>query len=514
MEKERQIALIRALQTGDSSAADEFFSEIYNDVYYFALKTVKNADLAADVTQEAMIEVFSKLNALQDPAAFPAWCRQITYHQCTRYFRKKKDVLLENDGEDSSLFDTVEEKTVDYIPDEALDRKDLKDTILSFIDTLSEEQRSAVIMYYFDELSVAQIAEIQGVSAGTVKSRLNYARKAIKKLVEEYEDKNGIKLHALPFFPLFRLLFSPEKAAVSAPASAVSSAATAITAKTGVALSAGTTATVTTTATATMATGVAGVGAKAAAVPLAAKVVASVLAATVAIGGTTAGIITLRNRDGDVTETGGKYISKSSSTQTTNNAPLGDKGELMYNSFSLFGGNVTLKAVDPIVIETQDPFFGETQSVNLWVYMHVYPDGDTLLNIDTGEHEYFKGPVAQLEIQMPFPFGDQLGPVYSCWQYANNNRFELHPLAGDNTEGIRLEKAASGDGYLLTGVFSGEEEQTVRLIIHSIEKATTSTSTATTTTITAATTTTTKRPPKTTATTTSTTRPPQAKPNF
>ena len=106
---ERQIALIRALQAGETAAADEFFSGIYNDVYYFALKTVKDADLAADVTQESLMEVFSKLNDLQDPAAFPAWCRQITYHRCTRYFRKKKDVLLESDGEDGSLFDTVVE---------------------------------------------------------------------------------------------------------------------------------------------------------------------------------------------------------------------------------------------------------------------------------------------------------------------------------------------------------------------------------------------------------------------
>ena len=47
------------------------------------------------------------------------------------------------------------------------------------------------MMYYFDEMSVKQIAEIQGVSEGTVKSRLNYARKAIKKSVESYEKKNN-----------------------------------------------------------------------------------------------------------------------------------------------------------------------------------------------------------------------------------------------------------------------------------------------------------------------------------
>ena len=62
-------------------------------------------------------------------------------------------------------------------------------------------------MYYFDEMSVKQIAEIQGTTEGTVKSRLNYARKAIKASVEEYEKKNGIKLHAIPFLPLLKWVF-------------------------------------------------------------------------------------------------------------------------------------------------------------------------------------------------------------------------------------------------------------------------------------------------------------------
>ena len=180
MEKSRQIELVKLLQSGDVSVADEFFRGIYNDVYYFALKTVKNEDLAADITQDTLIEVYSKVNTLNDPVAFPAWCRQITYHECTRYFRKKKDVLLEENEDGGSLFDIVEEEGAEFIPNEALDQKDFKQTVLQFIDTLSEEQRSAVLMYYFEELSVSQIAEIQGVSEGTVKSRLNYARKSIK----------------------------------------------------------------------------------------------------------------------------------------------------------------------------------------------------------------------------------------------------------------------------------------------------------------------------------------------
>jgi len=266
MEKERQIALIAAVQQGDSLAANEFFSEIYNDVYYFVFKTVKDEVLAADITQETLIEVFSKIGDLRDPAAFPAWCRQIAFFQCTRYFRKKKDVIITEDEEGGSIFDTLKEDSAEFIPDEALDQKDFRKTILAFIDTLSEEQRSAVMMYYFDELSVSQIAEIQGVSEGTVKSRLNYARKAIKAQVEAYEEKNGTKLHAIGFFPFFGWLFGGEKAGISAPLGAMEKAASA----------AGLTATAPVAASAAVSAASKGIGI---------KIAAGALAAAVAIGG-------------------------------------------------------------------------------------------------------------------------------------------------------------------------------------------------------------------------------------
>ncbi len=273
MEKERQIALITAVQNGDSAAADEFFGEIYNDVYYFALKTVKDETLACDITQETLIEVFKKIGELRDPAAFPAWCRQIAFFQCTRYFRKKKDVILDEDEEGASIFDNIKEESAEFIPDEALDRKDFQKTILAFIDTLSEEQRSAVMMFYFDELSVSQIAEIQGVSEGTVKSRLNYARKAIKAQVEEYEKKNNTKLRAFAFFPFFSWLFSSDFLSAKVPAGAFESAKAATLGGSAAATATAATATAATTAATAAASGI-GV-----------KIAAGIVAAAVAVAG-------------------------------------------------------------------------------------------------------------------------------------------------------------------------------------------------------------------------------------
>lgn len=204
MEKMTQI-VIRA-QGGDSEAMNELFNANYNNVYYFALKNVQDAELACDITQETFIEVINTLSALQDPASFLPWIRSITYHQCTRYFKKKKDVLVEEEG--STIFDDLQEDRTEFIPDQALDQQDFRKTIMGMIDRLSDEQRSAVMLYYYDELPVKTIAEIQGVSESAVKSRLAYARKAIKASVEDYEKKNNVRLHSVAILPLLLWLFA------------------------------------------------------------------------------------------------------------------------------------------------------------------------------------------------------------------------------------------------------------------------------------------------------------------
>ena len=186
MEREQLVATVTAAQNGDSEALNLLFNTYYNDVYYFALKTLKDADLACDITQETFVEIINTIGDLKAPEAFVTWMRQVTYHQCTRYFKKKKEVLVEEDEEGNSVFDTIEEEREEFIPGEGVDKEDFRATILALLDTLSEEQRAAVLMHYYHEMSVKEIAEAQKVSEGTVKSRLNYARKSLKKSVQTY----------------------------------------------------------------------------------------------------------------------------------------------------------------------------------------------------------------------------------------------------------------------------------------------------------------------------------------
>lgn len=219
MEKQQIIETVIRAQNGDSAALNDLFNTYYNDVYYFTVKTVQSPDLAYDITQETFIEIINSLNSLQNPAHFLPWIRSITYHQCTRYFKKKKDVLATQEDDGSTILDTIQEDRTEFIPDQALDQQDFRNTIMQMIDSLSDEQRTAVLLYYFDELPVKTIAEIQNASESAVKSRLAYARKAIKASVEDYEKKNNVRLHCVTILPLLLWLFAgstqplPESAA-------------------------------------------------------------------------------------------------------------------------------------------------------------------------------------------------------------------------------------------------------------------------------------------------------------
>ena len=302
VEREQLITMVKGVQAGDEAAMARMYETFHEDFYYFILKTVNNdRELAEDLVQDTFVEILETIHKLEEPAAFVTWAKQIAYHKCTAYFRKKKELLLDENEDGTSVFDIQEEENAEFIPDEALDSKELKQTVMAMINELPEEQRAALLLRYFNEVSVKEIAQIQNVSEGTVKSRLNYARKSIKQAVESYEKKNGVKLHCVGVLPLLLWLFREYRVANDLSMAAgtatqtfvlaeETAAAAGMVAVGGAAAGAATTATsATTTAAAVAAKSAAAVGVKAAATALSTKIVAGVAAAALLVGGTAAG---------------------------------------------------------------------------------------------------------------------------------------------------------------------------------------------------------------------------------
>ncbi len=242
MDKQKTTQLVLKAQQGNQEALQDLLVSYYERLYYFAYKTTKNEDLAADIIQESCIEIMNSLKNLSDPSAFSTWAHQITYHQCTRHFRAARELQFEENEDGESILDVLPDDREGVLPEQIMEDRELQSILHAMLDALPAEQRSALLLYYYEKLSVKQIAQIHATTEGTVKSRLNYGRKAVKKQVEDYEKKTGTKLHSLAPLPvLLYFLFSQDMAvtasaaaaaAVPTVSSAVSSGASATATKT------------------------------------------------------------------------------------------------------------------------------------------------------------------------------------------------------------------------------------------------------------------------------------------
>lgn len=202
MTNQELAALVARAQAGSKQALNDLIECCYQDLFFYAFKTVQNEDLAADITQDGCLDIIAKISELREPAAFHAWARRIIHTRCTRYFRQTREVTVDEDENGETIFDRLPDESEGVLPEQVQEDKEFRQTMQQMLDSLPAEQRTALLLYYYEKLSVSQIADIQGVSDGTVKSRLNYGRKAVKAKVEEYEKKTGVRLHSLAPLPL------------------------------------------------------------------------------------------------------------------------------------------------------------------------------------------------------------------------------------------------------------------------------------------------------------------------
>ena len=202
MEKEEIKTLVLQAAQGNRAAFGALYEETGRVVYFTCLKLLANAQLAEDITQETFLTALQKLGTLTNPENFQTWVNRIAINLCKMHFRGNTDP--EENSEDI-LEDIPDE---DLIPEEYVSNDAKRKIIMDIIDTvLTEEQRQSVILYYFDMLTVPEIADVMGCTTGTVTSRLSAARKKIKEAVLIYEENNNDRLHAaVPVFILSKLL--------------------------------------------------------------------------------------------------------------------------------------------------------------------------------------------------------------------------------------------------------------------------------------------------------------------
>ena len=201
---QREEALVLAAQNGDTNAFEELYQLYYDKIYALIMMTVKNSADTEDILQLTFIKAWQNITKLNDPRAFNTWLQRIALNESKSMLRKKRpDLSVDDEGENGEILQFESDL---LLPQEYAERDDLSARLRKIIEELSVVQRDTILLFYYNEMSVEEIAQIMDCSEGTVKSRLFLARKAIKTEIEEQERKSGEKFYGavlMPFGPVF-----------------------------------------------------------------------------------------------------------------------------------------------------------------------------------------------------------------------------------------------------------------------------------------------------------------------
>lgn len=205
--------LVSSAKSGNKKSFDKLYEITHNDVWYNCLSLLKDEENAKDIMQETYITAFLKLDTLNDEQKFCGWITSIAVNKCKNKLKGKVEYQI-----DDEVLITEAETDELMLPEEYITKTEKRKVLLQIMeDTLSFNQYQTVLMFYFDEMSISEIAQGLEISEGTVKSRLNSSRAKMKTAIEDYENKSGDKLHGVVVVPFFTTIFKEEAKSLAVP---------------------------------------------------------------------------------------------------------------------------------------------------------------------------------------------------------------------------------------------------------------------------------------------------------
>lgn len=198
---------------GDSQAVADLYDRTYGKVYVTVRAMIKDEDAVFDIVQDSYMKAFAHLDRLQDGNFLP-WVKTIAANTARDWLKKQRPLLFSELNTDEEMDEPAEARFADecseHLPEWVIEQNETKRLIREILEGLPEDQRAAISMFYYEELSVKDIAAAMGCSESAVKSRLMYGRKKIEKEVRELEKK-GTKLYGLAPIPFLLWLLRGEE---------------------------------------------------------------------------------------------------------------------------------------------------------------------------------------------------------------------------------------------------------------------------------------------------------------
>ena len=205
--------LVLSAKNGNKKAFDKLYELTSNEVWFTCVSLLKDEENAKDIMQETYITAFLKLDTLKDEEKFCGWLTAIATNKSKNKLKGKVEYQI-----DDEVLITEAETDELMLPEEYITKTEKRKVLLQIMeDTLSFNQYQTVLMFYFDEMSISEIAQGLEISEGTVKSRLNSSRAKMKTAIEDYENKSGDKLHGVVVVPFFTTIFKEEAKSLAVP---------------------------------------------------------------------------------------------------------------------------------------------------------------------------------------------------------------------------------------------------------------------------------------------------------
>ena len=156
----------------DTMAMKEQFTQLIQEnqyaMYRLAVSILKNEADAEDAVSEAILNAYSHFSGLRDGNRFKAWVMKITANQCYNMLKKQKRLEYHDQME---AFAQTEEFRIDEL--------------WQVVQSLNDEYRTVIVLFYYDDLPIEEIAGILSIPSGTVKSRLAWGRNKLRQMLTE-----------------------------------------------------------------------------------------------------------------------------------------------------------------------------------------------------------------------------------------------------------------------------------------------------------------------------------------
>ena len=164
--------LVDSARHGDREAFEALVRAGSGRLYAIAYRILRDADLANDALQEALVRIWNDLPALRDPDRYDPWTYRITCRACYRVAKHERRTSLAPLFEPSAPGPSLESEVADHDEMERGFRR------------LSPEHRSVLVLHYYLGLTIGEVAEALHIAPGTVGSRLHYAMRSLRASLE------------------------------------------------------------------------------------------------------------------------------------------------------------------------------------------------------------------------------------------------------------------------------------------------------------------------------------------